>query len=421
MFSAPLSAKYINSLAGKLLEPIKRGESAFIRWFPGHGKTILLQTISDNKFLLKKYLGTFFKRFIFIKVEGPIFSFIDVVDYFNYIVFILSETLIKKKLLKSKNNTQASPNSLINTIKKIAELCKLAIENGNEIVFLIDGIDDFPEGQLKEIFNGWEYIIEANRERIHTHINVNKRQIYEKSVTQSGLIQNIIHIPLPNRQESKYFIRYYVKKWKLQFTRETSDYIFKVCGNDPVLLKESLRIYKKSHNKKINLLEEPTLLLKAKIDFAQLSEIEKAIVTEVVKTNYIQNHQRRVAEDLEEANFWNKRHDVPLALQKIISETEGIQELKYDKTNKVLKYGSFNLGKKLSDKEYNILFLLYKNRGEIISRDKIAETLWGEKMPDLYSDWAIDKTISRLRKKLADLQILCQISTKKKLGFCLTI
>ncbi|MBM3209246.1 winged helix-turn-helix domain-containing protein [Candidatus Shapirobacteria bacterium] len=41
----------------------------------------------------------------------------------------------------------------------------------------------------------------------------------------------------------------------------------------------------------------------------------------------------------------------------------------------------------------------------VISRDEIAEILWGKESYDKYSDWSIDQMISQLRKKLNQLGI----------------
>lgn len=68
--------------------------------------------------------------------------------------------------------------------------------------------------------------------------------------------------------------------------------------------------------------------------------------------------------------------------------------------------------------EYSVLELLVKREEEIVSRDDIADTLWGEKSYDKYSDWAIDKTVSMVRKKLLAVGLSeGSIKTVKKRGF----
>ena len=52
----------------------------------------------------------------------------------------------------------------------------------------------------------------------------------------------------------------------------------------------------------------------------------------------------------------------------------------------------------LSSKEFELLMLLIKNRGQVLSRDKIITSLWGY---DYEGDLrAVDSQIKRLRKKL---------------------
>ena len=54
----------------------------------------------------------------------------------------------------------------------------------------------------------------------------------------------------------------------------------------------------------------------------------------------------------------------------------------------------------LSPTERNILRLLYQNQGQVVNRDQLAQTIWGKRWTSLYSDWAIDQHLSRLRRKL---------------------
>jgi len=71
----------------------------------------------------------------------------------------------------------------------------------------------------------------------------------------------------------------------------------------------------------------------------------------------------------------------------------------------------------LSEKELNILSLLYSKRGKDVGREEIAEILWGKKAE--YSDWAIDKLVSRVRDKLGDDKPYRLIKTARGMGFIL--
>lgn len=72
----------------------------------------------------------------------------------------------------------------------------------------------------------------------------------------------------------------------------------------------------------------------------------------------------------------------------------------------------------LSRQEQKIYIEMRRRANSIISRDEIATILWKEKSYDKYSDWAIDKMISRLRKRLIlSGSSACAIKTLKGKGY----
>ncbi|GAB4157047.1 MAG: hypothetical protein Fur003_0650 [Candidatus Dojkabacteria bacterium] len=56
----------------------------------------------------------------------------------------------------------------------------------------------------------------------------------------------------------------------------------------------------------------------------------------------------------------------------------------------------------LTRREYKVLEFLLHNKGKIVSRDSVARIIWGNNFQDKFSDWSLDQTISRLRKKIGD-------------------
>jgi len=54
----------------------------------------------------------------------------------------------------------------------------------------------------------------------------------------------------------------------------------------------------------------------------------------------------------------------------------------------------------------------------LVTRDQVAEAIWGRHYLEKYSDWSIDKSISILRKKLDALGFRSEyLTTLKKRGF----
>ena len=57
----------------------------------------------------------------------------------------------------------------------------------------------------------------------------------------------------------------------------------------------------------------------------------------------------------------------------------------------------------LSLAQYNLLELLYKNTGHVISRDKVVETVWSDEEAEGVSEQAIDALARRLRERIAEV------------------
>lgn len=73
----------------------------------------------------------------------------------------------------------------------------------------------------------------------------------------------------------------------------------------------------------------------------------------------------------------------------------------------------------LTKNELSIIKEFYDFRKTPVSKEKIAQIVWGEDYPKRYSEWAIDKLISRLRDKLEDKKPNRIILTSRNKGYIL--
>lgn len=73
----------------------------------------------------------------------------------------------------------------------------------------------------------------------------------------------------------------------------------------------------------------------------------------------------------------------------------------------------------LRGQEILLFNLLTTKQGEIVSKDTIAEAIWGQEWEQKYSDWAIDKLVSTVKKKLVETSQPYKLQTFKKLGVML--
>ncbi|MCJ8007070.1 response regulator transcription factor [Lederbergia wuyishanensis] len=76
-------------------------------------------------------------------------------------------------------------------------------------------------------------------------------------------------------------------------------------------------------------------------------------------------------------------------------------------------------GKKVSltKNEFQILYLLMKKTGQIISRDEIMRALWEDEQ--FIDDNTLTVNVNRLRKKLEEIGVANAITTKKRQGYLL--
>lgn len=73
----------------------------------------------------------------------------------------------------------------------------------------------------------------------------------------------------------------------------------------------------------------------------------------------------------------------------------------------------------LTNKEHKLFTLLKEHLNEICERDLILDTVWAEYEAIGVSDWAVDRLVARLRKKLKEMDSEYRIRTIRTRGFML--
>ena len=119
----------------------------------------------------------------------------------------------------------------------------------------------------------------------------------------------------------------------------------------------------------------------------------------------------------------NYQRIVPKLKKELEFDKELFEKLTTSHSRKLVKKFEFSRTdflsiKLLSDptaQEIKLIKLFKSKQNEPVSRDEIAETLWEKGWEDKYSDWAIDKLISRLRKKIVSSRY--RIITIKNMGY----
>lgn len=98
-----------------------------------------------------------------------------------------------------------------------------------------------------------------------------------------------------------------------------------------------------------------------------------------------------------------------------ISQNQENEELVFDTDKMQLRFGDKDF--ELSAKEFDLLYLLYKNKNQTLSREQLLEEVWDN--PSDYLGRTLDVFVSRLRKKCAPITSF-EIVSVRGVGYRLT-
>lgn len=120
----------------------------------------------------------------------------------------------------------------------------------------------------------------------------------------------------------------------------------------------------------------------------------------------------------------------PFSLEVLMAKINAILRRTYsytDTSSDVVEYNNVFLNLKdstliyneekveLTKNEFKIIYILMKNNGNVVSRDKIMRSLWEDE--SFVDDNTLTVNINRLRKKLTDIGLEDYIKTKKGQGY----
>lgn len=225
-------------------------------------------------------------------------------------------------------------------------------------------------------------------------------EVYPYEAIPPTLMQNILYQPLYGEEDVFAFISYLGKKMEVKISKAERNLIFKKCGGQLWLVKQAIRF--RAGGCQGEMFIHDDLRLKTKIILESLSENEREVLQNIVLDLKVPNSSAK--DHLERTSIIHEGRITIEVLeeylkQQIIKNTQ----LKV-KFSKVFLSGVC-IDPFLSRKEKDILVLFLKQVKSNISREQVAEVLWGKDYLEEYSDWSLDQAIKRLRVKLVKLGI----------------
>lgn len=300
---------------------------------------------------------------------------------------------------------------------KITEL----VEKGLNLIFILERFDEilgdsnYPQSFFSNLHTLWQ----INKIKIHfvfsASTNIFKAENFLKlNHFKEVVSQNVVYFPLLESNDNNICIQNLIKKYEYKVSPKQISLIKKISGGHSSLNRAALRIlqdYFSINEEKIidYLLDQYEIKIILEDIWNSFDDEEKKILTLVAQGSSFK--AEKIPERLIKLRIISKigRNSYQLfspLFQSFIANLRGTKaELGLDFQTGEILVNSLPIKEKISLQEYHLLSTFLKKRGVVLSRDQIAQALWGKDFEEKYSDWAIDQVISKLRSKLEKLGI----------------
>jgi hypothetical protein len=332
----------------QIMEPIKYGENAVFFWFPGAGMTTILRDMFEDKILLRKSLGKLSSQVRIIQFWGHLADKKD------------SDSLLNEAGFANYSELKSSCTKLLN--------------EGNELVYVVSRIDEYSDKEKLSILRLFLKLNSLNPRRVHIIFNSMNRPWFIKTLNQNAEL-----MVLANRMEIVPVLKGALLD---KYIKQRSDEYEYVVSSDEI---------KKISETYGGVLQITKEFLRSKGDLKTL-ELKLRVIWNALPKTYRQALKKQISGD--------SSKDTEEAISDL--EKFGVLNLKLlSNHKKILDINPNEILRKIFTKEeLNLWNYCRSHSGEFISKDTVINILRPENSNET-SFWAIDKAISRFRKKLA--------------------
>ena len=428
-----LPEKFLLKFAQEVFTPLKKGECVSCMFVAGGGKRTVVKHILSKKEILKDLFGDQYKKTLFVYVDPD--EILNVTTE-AYLQLILDNLVLKMAENKITNFSESFISNPLILIKRNLEIL---VRKGWATVFILNDFE-FTLNLPSSIYLNLESIMSIDKPKI-VYLFLSTINLFDETVLKRlhnlkhAVSRNIRYFPLFNQNEANYLIDRISEKLKIDISEKVRSVLYELCGGHPQLLKYSLNnLFNQGQNKlmdykkaKLFLLEDYQLNIVCADIWNFLSQREREIITSVVASGNLVPSAQNEPDYLLKLGVIKKIADKKYQVfgtlfTEFVKNKLPKHKLFYDVKTKKLYYGNQSCEDKFTYQEFKILVYFITHENELITRDQVAEVIWGRLYHDKFSDWSIDKSISILRKKLDALGFPSeQLVTLKKRGFSFSL
>lgn len=431
LFEYPLPKEILLHFANQVFTPLKQGQCVTTLWVAGGGKRFRLNYFLSEKKILQDIFKTQFDNILFVNIHPD-----EILELSSngYLELILDKF---RAQMEQKNIPIFEPQTK-NPLRIIREYLLYLLSLDKEIIFLLNDFEmllSFPPS----IFANLESIIELNKKKIRCLILSHKNIVDEQLLLKMGnfkyaILRNVFYIPLFKDKEIDYLISYRENALSILLPEEAKQVLKEYVGGHPLLIKYGITNLTNTNGDKLKdrewvisqLVSDFELSIAIKEIWSSLNQSEKDIVIYVINTGTLPTKSKQKAKYLLETGILkiDKKRKVSTfgkLFDQVVQSEQPSYKLRYQEESSDISMGPISCSDKFTLQEFNVLKLLLMNEGKVVSRDQIAKMLWEKDYYDKYSDWAIDKVVSTIRKKLSQLGFsVHKLQTLKGRGFKLS-
>jgi hypothetical protein len=360
----PVPYKHLLNRFKKPFQKLHKNQSATILALPYTGRTSHLRFITSQENILKD-LG--------VNMKNTVVTLIDidktVQNYESFILEVIYSLEASAKVTQDEKKTHLSSQDTYLLSKYLLSLVSKITKN--KTIYLIVTLNEKVKNIMPEIDNLLVLAQKStsdNKLNILWSIDTKAKRNYEHGHPSSTFLENTHFFPTFSKEETLHSIQRIAETKGIQTPKVLSSDIMEKTGGiagffhqfikDPNFIESAQSLY---------ILQ----LLKKEI------ELHENVISKLATSDAIN----------------------------LIKSTEPA----------LINHQNISLKITPTAQEILLMDLFINNLNRPVARDEIAQTIWGKSWENKYSDWAIDKAISRLRRNMNTKD--CKIVTVKNLGY----
>lgn len=403
----PITSETTLANARRWLNIIRFGESGTVIQLQDDCEFRILEIINNPK-ILKNVLGPYYKKYLLAYIS------LDQKDLLKTI----KEKLIELCLIK-KIGTKGTLTRLTNE-----ELLSEIASKGYDIGLFTSHITSLLKNDFQPLYD-LENLIRTGKNLsavVFSEVDITHEKYNQLVDKASFLFDHVTKYPLYSEADSRQFISHYNSHWQFSLPDQAIDEIIKSCGGYLWLIHHGLRNLR--DNQQMNVEEavsDELMLRKLEAIWTKFTEKERDIIRKTYYGNLQESdtlrHEYDYLRTIRMVKETGKKVELGIPIFSLVIEKENrLKEFRV-KDDRIF-IGERDITSALSRKERSFMLLMLTSIRKIVARDKAAQIIWGENWEEKYSDWAIDRLVHRIRKKLNALRIDEKLlKTVKKKGF----